>query len=406
MSAIFEQIRVIDFSNNVAGPTAAAMLADLGAEVIKIERPNAGDDSRTTLPLWDKGALQNIWYNRGKKSVEISLKDPDAQSVLHKLIDTADVVIESFKVGEMKKFSLDYETVKAGHPGLIYCSISACGQTGGYAGEPGFDIIAQGMSGMMDLCGEPEGGPTKAGPPIGDYVASYNAFGAVSAALYHRERTGQGQYIDISLLDGLLYCNTQIDNAATCEAHPTRTGRHHATAAPFGVYMGSRGQSVIIATPAPAAWKRLCGAMDMPALADDPRFDAAPRRVQNLDELVAVIEGWLKTFDSIDDAIAILKRAKVPCGKIKSTYEAAHDPVLWDRGSLVEIPTPTGFDHKTFRGRGPAARYSLTPAVMRPAPNLGEHTREVLSRLGWTEEQITRKQMEWTGRGPEKGGAS
>lgn len=395
MKRIFDGIRVVDFTNNVAGPVAVAMLADHGAEVIKIERPVAGDDSRSSVPPYDNGAIQNIWYNRGKKSIEVDLHDTEVQEVLLKIIETADVVVESFKPGQIKKFNLDYESVKKVNPDVIYMSVSACGQTGKYSNEPGFDVIVQGTSGLMDLCGEPDGQPVKFGIPIGDYVASYNGFGALAAALYHKERTGEGQYIDLSLLDGLLYCNTYLDMAATLDKKMTRNGNHHATAAPYGVYKGKNGQSAIIATPAPAAWSRLCNAMGRSELIDDERFKNSVLRVANLKELVDEIEGWLKSFDEIDEAIDILKSANVPCGKIKTTYEVAHDEALWENGSLIEIPTPTSFKARTFKGRAHPVRYSATPAILGPAPDLGEHTYEILTEFGWTKKKIDDKLMQW-----------
>lgn len=302
-NAVFEGIRVLDFSNNVAGPCCASLLADMGAEVIKIERPVAGDDSRGIMPRVEGQSLTFIWTNRGKKSVELDLHDPEAVELIKRMIMDADIIVESFKPGQMKKFGLDYETVHAMKPSLVYCSISACGQTGAYASKPGFDIIAQGMSGLMDLAGDPDGDPVKQGVTIGDYVGSLNAYGAIVTALYHSRATGKGQLVDISLLDGLVYCNTPLDNAATNGAHPTRSGPHHGTMAPYGVYNGKNGQSVIVAAYTAAMWKRLCTAMERPDLETDERFSSNIGRTQNLKELVAVIEDWLKGFDDVQEAV-------------------------------------------------------------------------------------------------------
>lgn len=284
-NAVFEGIRVLDFSNNVAGPCCASLLADMGAEVIKIERPVAGDDSRGIMPRVEGQSLTFIWTNRGKKSVELDLHDPEAVELIKRMIMDADIIVESFKPGQMKKFGLDYETVHAMKPSLVYCSISACGQTGAYASKPGFDIIAQGMSGLMDLAGDPDGAPVKQGVTIGDYVGSLNAYGAIVTALYHSRATGKGQLVDISLLDGLVYCNTTLDNAATNGAHPTRSGPHHGTMAPYGVYNGKNGQSVIIAAFTAAMWKRLCAAMGRSELETDERFNSNAARTKNLKEL-------------------------------------------------------------------------------------------------------------------------
>ena len=393
---VFSGIRVLDFSNNVAGPCCASLLADMGAEVIKIERPVAGDDSRAIMPRVEGQSLTFMWTNRGKKSVELDLHDPEAIALIKRMIADADVIVESFKPGQMKKFGLDYDSVHPLKPSLVYCSISACGQTGAYAKKPGFDIIAQGMSGLMDLAGDPNGAPVKQGVTIGDYVGSLNAYGAVVTALYYSRATGIGQYIDISLLDGLISCNTTLDNAATNGAHPTRSGPHHATMAPYGVYSGANGQSVIIAAYTASMWKRLCAAMDQPKLETDPRFNTIPQRVKNLKELVNTIEAWLKTFDDVQIAIDKMEANNVACCKVRSTYEVANDPVLWERGSLVELPTAPSFhEHKTVRTRGPLARYSETPAQLRCAPDLGQHNIEILTHYGWDEQKIQEMEKKW-----------
>ncbi|WP_164918922.1 CaiB/BaiF CoA transferase family protein [Caproiciproducens sp. NJN-50] len=396
MRRVFEGIRVLDFSNNLAGPCCAAIFADLGAEVIKIERPFVGDDSRAIAPRIEGQSLQYIWFNRGKKSVELALDDPEAQEMARSLIRDADILVESFKPGNMKRFGLDYENVVQINPKLIYCSISACGQTGAYAKKPGFDIIAQGMSGLMDLAGEPDGAPVKQGVTIGDYVGSFNAYGAIVTALYYRNLTGEGQYIDISLLDGLVSCNSTLENAATLDAYPTRSGRHHQTMAPYGIYLGKNGQSVVIAAYTPSMWKRLCTAMERPDLIDDPRFCSVLLRAQNIRELVPEIEGWLSRFDRIDDAISRMEGNGVACCKIKSTHEVANDPVLWERGSLVEIPTQPSFRNvKSIRARGPWMQFSKTPMEMKRAPDLGEHSAEVFARYGWNEEKVHVLKEKW-----------
>ena len=397
MKKVFEGIRVVDFSNNLAGPCCAAILADMGADVIKIERPVAGDDSRGIAPRVEGQSLQFIWFNRGKRSIELALDDSEAVDLLYRMIANADIVLESFKPGVMKKYGLDYESVEKVNPKIIYCSISACGQTGAYAGKPGFDVIAQGMSGLMDLAGEPDSAPVKQGVTIGDYVGSFNAYGAIVTALYYRQLTGEGQQIDISLLDGLLSCNSTVENAATLDAHPTRAGRHHGTMAPYGIYLGREGQSVIIAAYTASMWGKLCAAMERPALAEDERFNTIPLRAKNIDALVFEIEQWLQGFDDINEAIEQMERFGVACCKIRTTYEVAHDPHLWERGSLVEIPTQPSFKElKAIRARGPWMRFSKTPAEMKRAPDLGEHNYEVLGEFGWNKEKVDQLKDKWS----------
>lgn len=397
MGKVFEGIRVIDFTNNVAGPCATAMMADQGAEVIKIERPVAGDDSRGIAPRLEGQSLQFNWFNRGKKSVELSLKDAEAQELIKKMILDADVVVESFKPGQMAKFGLDYASVVKFKPDIIYCSVSACGQTGGYAKRPGFDVIAQGMSGFMDMQGDPDGAPVKSGTAIGDYVGVLSAYSGIVTALYHKRLTGEGQYIDIALLDSLVSVMSPLENAATLDAHPTRSGRHHGTMAPYGIYRGKNGQSVIIAAFTAGQWSKLCNAMGMPELENDPKFASNALRTANINDLERVIENWLGAYDNIEDALAILDGAGVACCKIKSLYEVAHDPVLWERGSLIELPLPPSYkEHRSIKARGPWIKYSKTPSEMRRAPDLGESNYDILTQYGWTKEKIDAKEAEWS----------
>lgn len=396
-NAVFEGIRVLDFSNNVAGPCCASLLADMGAEVIKIERPVAGDDSRGIMPRVEGQSLTFIWTNRGKKSVELDLHDPEAVELIKRMIMEADIIVESFKPGQMKKFGLDYETVHAMKPSLVYCSISACGQTGAYASKPGFDIIAQGMSGLMDLAGDPDGAPVKQGVTIGDYVGSLNAYGAIVTALYHSRATGRGQLVDISLLDGLVYCNTPLDNAATNGAHPTRSGPHHGTMAPYGVYNGKNGQSVIVAAYTAAMWKRLCTAMERPDLETDERFSSNIGRTQNLKELVAIIEEWLCSFDDVQEAVDRMEAQNVATCKIRSTYEVANDQVLWERGAIAELPTGPSFTQvRSVRTRGAVARYSETPIQLKRAPDLGEDNYDILGKYGWDKAKVDAMEKKWS----------
>lgn len=397
MAKVFEGIRVIDFTNNVAGPCATAMLADMGAEIIKIERPIAGDDSRGIAPRLEGQSLQFNWFNRGKKSIELSLKDTEAQAILLKMIADADVVVESFKPGQMKKFGLDYDSVVKVNPQIIYCSISACGQTGGYASRPGFDVIAQGMSGFMDMQGDADGDPVKSGTAIGDYVGVLNAYSAIVTALYYKKLSGEGQFIDISLLDGLVSVMSPLENAATLGAHPTRSGRHHGTMAPYGIYRGKNGQSAIVAAYTANMWPKLCNAMGMPELATDERFDTNVKRTQNIKDLESVIEQWLAGFDNIQDAIDILDKNGVASCKIKSLYEVAHDEVLWERGTLIKLPLPPSYtEHDSINARGPWIKFSKTPMEMKRAPMLGEQNYEVLGAYGWDKAKVDSMLEAWS----------
>ena len=393
---VFEGIKVVDFTNNVAGPCGTAMLADMGAEIIKIERPGAGDDSRSNVPRLEGKSLNYNWYNRGKKSIVLSMKDPEAQALLLDMIADADVVVESFKPGQMRKFGLDYASVVKVNPEIIYCSVSACGQTGAYAAKPGFDVIAQGMSGFMDFQGEADGDPVKCGTAIGDYVGALNVYSAIATALYHKKVTGEGQFIDVSLLEGLVSCMTPIEGAATLDLHPTRSGNQHSTLTPYGIYHGRSGQSVVIAAFSAGQWSKLCGVVNIPEL-NDPKFATNASRCQNSKELQGILEGWLCTFENVEEAIEQMDTAGVACCKIKSIHEVAHDPALWERGSLIDLELPPSFtENRSFKCRGPWVKYSKTPAQMLRASDLGEYNYEILEQYGWSREKIDGKEAEWT----------
>ena len=394
---VFEGIRVIDFTSNVAGPCASAMLADMGAEVIHIERPVAGDDSRGNVPRLEGKSLNFNWYNRGKKSIELSLKDPEAQQIVLAMVADADVVIESYKPGQMKKYGLDYETMCTVNPSIIYCAVSACGQTGAYSWRAGFDVIAQGMSGFMDMQGDPAGDPVKSGVTVGDYVGAFNAYGAIVTALYYKMKTGEGQFIDISLLDGLVSIMTPIEGAATLDLKPTRAGRHHNTLAPYGIYRTDKGESIILAAFSAGQWSKLCNAMGKPEMLEDERFASIGSRAANIKDLEAIIQEWLSSFEKVSDATDILDKAGVACCKIKSVNEVAHDPVLWDRGTLVDIELPPSYkENRTYKARGPWVKYSKTPAEMKRAADLGENNYEILEKYGWSKEKIDAKEAEWS----------
>ena len=375
MDAIFSGIKVLDFTSNLAGPGSTAILADFGAEVIKIERPVDGDDIRSIAPRLDGQAIFHLFSNRGKKSVTVDLADPRGADIIKKMIETTDVLVESYKPGHMAKFGLDYETLSAINPRLVYVSISACGQTGGYKTKPGFDIIAQAMSGIMDLTGDRSGTPTRIGTTVSDYVASLNAALSVASALFYRERSGVGQHVDISLLDGMVAINSMIEQAATLSTHPTRTGNHYPN----------------------MAWTKFCETIGRPDLETDPLTATNVDRVKNIDYLVSNIEPWLKSFESIDEPLAIMEKAGIACCKIFTTDDVVTDKVLWERGTLVEVETPPSFtEHRTAKVRGPWIKMSKTPAVTGRAPDLGEDNIFYLSQLGMTESEIIALENEWT----------
>ena len=226
MKNLFDGLRVVDFTSNAAGPVSTTYLADFGAEIIKVEKPVAGDDTRHFPPDLHGTGLVFFWLNRGKKSLVLDMADPEGKEIALKLIAEADIVVESFKPGTMEKFGLGYEDLRKVNPAIIMCSVSAFGQTGPYSHKPGYDVVAQALSGIMDLTGDPSGSPTRSGVVLADYTTGIYAYSAIVSALYHRERTGIGQHVDISLLDCMTSFNSYLDVAAI-GGKPTRTGNHH-----------------------------------------------------------------------------------------------------------------------------------------------------------------------------------
>lgn len=397
MAAIFEGVKVIDFTAHVSGPACTAALADLGAEVIKIEPPVTGEATRALYPRLDGQALTYLWNNRGKKSVTIDMKDPEGISAVKELIKTADVVVENFRPGVMKKFGLDYDEVAKFAPGVVYCSISAFGQYGPDAMGAGFDILVQARSGIMDLTGEPDGTPTKCGIVLADMVASKDTFGAIAAALYHKARTGEGQYVDVSMLDCVASMNLYLDHALMLGRDPQRQGRHHLSLAPYGIFEGKNNQFIVLAAFTDKHWAALCrDILNRPELVDDPRFVTGADRIEHKLEAAEYIEDWLKRFDDIAEAISIISANGLVASKISSTREAAQDPQLIAHGGITEIEAmPSMTNTTSFKARGPWIKFSKTPAVMRRASELGEYNHQVLERTGLSPEQVDAMQERW-----------
>lgn len=402
MAKIFENIKVLDFTDNVAGPVATAMLADHGAEIIKIERPVVGGDARYFSPRIAGSSVQSFWISRGKRSVEIALDDPSGIEIIKKIIPTVDVIVENFRPGTMKKFGLDYESVIGLNPHVIYCSISAFGQDGPYCKKPGYDIIAQALSGVMDLTGDAAGSPTKIGPAIGDYTAGINAFGAISAALYHRLAAGEGQYIDVSLLEGLLAYNSTVEPQSLTDRIITRNGNHMATICPYGVYNGTNGQAIIISAPSEKMWQRLIQVMDRVEEGSAPDIVTQDKRVANIPRVVEFVESWLKGFEDIQTAADLLEQAGIACAKVKTTRDLLNDEHLLARGAIVDLPTPpaaAAAGVPAIKARGPWVKYSKTPATFTGgAEDLGQSNYEILMRYGMTKEEIDQLEAGWRNR--------
>ena len=399
MDMMLDGIKVLDITNNLAGPGTAAVLAEHGAEVIHIEKPHMGDDCRFFTPMvGEKTSYSHCYINRCKKSVVMDLKDPEAYELLKKMIAETDIIIESNRPGVMTRLGLGYKTVSKIKPDIIYCSVSAFGQTGPYATRAGYDVIAQAYSGIMDITGEPDGSPTKIGTAIGDYVGLLNAFGSIMTALYHRERTGVGQHVDISLARGLLWMTANFDYKITGK-EARRAGRFHNGLCPYGIFNRPSGGSIVIGAVNVKTWERLCQAMGREELISDPNYCTNDVRCARRDEVIAIIESWLDTQESVDKAAALLNEYGVPNNKVNSSKDLEKDPQALECKWIAPQPAPDSIREKYSETLNPYGLADFSAAGIRrgKAPDLGQHNHEVLTRYGLSDEDVDRLWDKWHG---------
>ncbi|RQS48929.1 CaiB/BaiF CoA-transferase family protein [Burkholderia sp. Bp8986] len=391
-------IRVLDLTRVLAGPWCAQTLADFGADVIKVERPGAGDDTRHWGPPYLKDATgadtaEAAYYlaaNRNKRSVTVDIATPEGQQIVRELAAQSDVVLENYKVGQLKKYGLDYESLRAVKPDLVYCSVTGFGQTGPYAHRAGYDFIVQGIGGFMSITGErdsePGGGPQKAGVAIADLATGLYSTIAVLAALAHRDRTGEGQYIDMALLDVqvALLANMNTNFLASGKP-PVRWGNAHPNIVPYQTFQTSDGW-IIVAVGNDGQFRKFVEAGGRPELADDERFATNPSRVRHRDTLVPILAEMVKARGKAD-WIAVLEAAGVPCGPINELDEVFDNEQVVARGMQVSLPHPCGADVKLVRN---PIRMSATPPDARTAPPLlGAQTEDVLRvMLGYDDVRI------------------
>ncbi|MCY4026598.1 MAG: CoA transferase [Acidobacteria bacterium] len=379
-------IRVVDLSRVVSGPYCTMTLADMGADVIKIEEPGRGDESRAFGPPFLGGESPYfLSINRNKRSCTVNLKCDEGRAILERLIAGADVLVQNFRPGAVERLGLGYDVLAARHPRLVYCSISGFGDTGPDAARPGYDLIVQGESGLMDLTGEPDGPPTRVGTSIADLTSGMMAAQGILLALYARQTTGRGQHVRVAMLDAvvsLLTYNTG-NYFATGQA-PTRRGNDHPSVAPYQTLRAADGW-INLGIANDALWRRYCDAIERPDLRDDPRFATAPERVRHRTELVPVVEALIAER-TVEDWIDLLGAAGVPCGRIRNVAEVCTNPQLTERGKVVERPHPTAGDLKMI---GQPIELGDTPARIRTAPPLlGEQTDDVLREAGYTDDEI------------------
>ena len=391
-------LRVLDLSRVLAGPWCGQNLADLGADVIKVERPISGDDTRQWGPPFLRNSegqetTESAFYlaiNRNKRSITLDISTKEGQEIIKKLVLESDIIIENYKVGQLKKYGLDYESLKLLKNDLIYCSITGFGQTGPYAHRPGYDYIVQGMGGFMSVTGEkedlPGGGPQKAGVAIADIFTGMYATSAILAAVVHRDRTGVGQYIDLSLLDVQIatMCNV-ASNYLTSGVSPKSWGNASANIVPYQTFRASDGW-IIVAAGNDSQFRHFVESGHEPQLADDPRFSTNPERVRHRAELDPLLQQMVLKKTK-KEWIELLDIANVPCGPINNFKEVFENEQVIARNIKMEMPHPTA--GKVNLVRSPM-RLSETPVVEnRPPPLLGEHTHEILQeKLSLTETQI------------------
>ncbi len=398
MAAALDGIVVLDMSRILAGPWCGQVLADLGATVIKVERPGGGDDTRTWGPPFLKDEEGNdtaeaayyLGANRGKQSITLNISTPEGEAIINELASRADILIENYKMGGLKKYGLDYDSLKTDNPGLIYCSITGFGQTGPYAPRAGYDFVIQGLCGFMSITGErddlPGGGPQKAGVAITDLTTGLYSTIAILAALQHRNNTGEGQYIDMALADSAVALMANMNmNYLTSGVPPKRYGNAHPNLLPYQVF-DTADDPIIIAIGNDGQFRRWCELAGTPELADDERFVTNPQRIRHRDELIPLVIDLMKTQPRAW-WVENLEKLGVPYGVVNNFQQVFEDPQVQARGMKFEMDHPTAGTVPMVRS--PVNLEVSPPVYTRPPPTLGQHTDDVLRDiLGKSDDEI------------------
>lgn len=387
--------KVLDFTQHIAGPTATRLLVEMGAEVIKVELAPDGEPSRRA-PFMKGRSGTFIQQNRGKKSLCVAVRKPEGLSVLKDLLPKMDVLIENFAPGAIARMGLGYETVKAINPKLVMCSISAFGQQGPLKSKPGYDFIGAAYSGFLDMNGDPNGSPCFPGMAVGDASTGVHAVAAITSALLYRERTGKGQYVEVSLVDTYFHyheTSVQAHSLSGGVYQPRRVGSHYPLYAPVGMFKGKSHYLVIMA-PTDHQFVAVCRAMGKPELAHDPRFTTNAQRSENRAALIAIIEEWIASTASDEEAMRLLEEQRVPVAPVLSVVEAMNHPHLKQRGTIRTVTDRVAGE---LQIPGFPLRFSEFPQMLDlEASFLGEHNQEILQQyLGYSKEQV--KELESRG---------
>jgi crotonobetainyl-CoA:carnitine CoA-transferase CaiB-like acyl-CoA transferase len=385
MAAALDTIKVVDLTRTLAGPFCTMLMGDMGAEVIKIEEPTGGDETRKWTPFVNGESTQFLTFNRNKRSLSINLKDPEGLKIVQDLAADADVMIESFRAGTLERLGLGYEAMKKTNPGLVYCSISGYGRTGPMADMPGYDLLIQAYSGLMSLTGDPDGTPLRIGFSLVDLFTGMMAYGTILTALRQRDQTGHGQWVESALLDGqvaaLSYHATGFMGTGV---EPKRMGSGHPSLVPYQAFTSSTGQ-FIIGCANQGLWERMCGAIGYPGMVDDPRYITNTDRVDHRAECVGELNAIFAT-NTTDHWVDLIVAAGVPCGPINTVSEVVSNPQVLARNMITTVDHP-----KVPNLRFPGSPLKLTdsPATVRRVPPLlGQHNEEILQEAGYSADKI------------------
>jgi crotonobetainyl-CoA:carnitine CoA-transferase CaiB-like acyl-CoA transferase len=379
---ILAGVRVLDMTQYLAGPTVTRLLAEMGADVIKVEQAPGGDPSRHYAIVKDGRSGYFVGQNRGKRSLCLDFDAPAGREVLDRLLASADVFVENYGPGVLERRRLHYGALAAQHPRLIMASISGFGRESAYKDKPAFDLVAQAYAGYMHMTGEPDGPPMAVGTSVADVMSGVHAAAAIGFALYHRERTGRGQYLDIAMVDTLWHSheiNVQGPALTGMRWRPTRAGHQSRLNAPMGAYQGPEGWIALQVMA--AQWPKMCRAMGMPELEHDPRFADLVARQKHRNELNAIIEGWMATFGTDTEVLERLEAERVPCAPVLAPYDAIGHPYFESRGIVRRVTDPVLGEVVI---PGSPLRFSEQPEALElVAPLLGEHNAAVLAEVGY-----------------------